>query len=95
MPDKPGVYFFFDSKGEIIYIGKSSNLKNRLRSYFNLKNLLPKTLAMVNEAARVTWQKTESEIEALINESLLIKKNKPRYNIASGFRSPQIRDFVL
>src|SRR5216684_4187935 len=81
IPLNPGVYEFKNNTGKIIYIGKAKNLKNRLNSYF-LTNLLPKTAQMVNTASSVSYTIVNSEFEALLLEANLIKKYKPKYNIA-------------
>ncbi len=82
IPKSPGVYFFRDGKGEIIYIGKAKVLKNRVRSYFNSpKGKDPKTLVMVNNIADLEWLVMRSEVEALLTEANLIKEHKPRYNV--------------
>ena len=67
----PGVYFFRNAKGAIVYIGKALNLRNRLRQH-----------PMLTRADKLDWQEVGSEIEALIVESQFIKKYKPRYNIS-------------
>jgi len=81
LPNKPGIYFFKNSSGKIIYIGKSINLKNRVRSYFQTKNLGPWTQKMVGEIADISWQETNSEFEALLLEAKLINQHQPEYNI--------------
>lgn len=81
IPETPGIYQFKDKDGEIIYIGKAKNLKNRVASYFS-NNLLPKTAQMVSTATDITFIKVMSEFEALLLEANLIKKYKPKYNIA-------------
>ena len=82
IPKSPGVYFFRDGKGEIIYIGKAKVLKNRVRSYFNSpKGKDPKTLVMVKNIADLEWLVVRSEVEALLTEANLIKEHKPRYNV--------------
>ncbi|MFA5528164.1 MAG: excinuclease ABC subunit UvrC [Peptostreptococcales bacterium] len=82
LPDKPGVYLMKDEYGEIIYIGKALSLKNRVRQYFqSLSGQAPKVKAMVSNIADFEYIITDSEIEALILESNLIKKNQPKYNI--------------
>ena len=82
IPKSPGVYFFRDEKGEIIYIGKAKVLKNRVRSYFNSpKGKDPKTLVMVKNIADLEWLVVRSEVEALLTEANLIKEHKPRYNV--------------
>lgn len=81
IPITPGIYFFKNSVGEILYIGKAGNLRNRLASYFNKQKKEPRIQHMLNEATDVQWQELGSEIEALIVEAEQIKINQPRYNI--------------
>ncbi len=83
IPDKPGVYLMKDEYGQIIYIGKAISLKKRVKSYFlaSAKHL-PKTKALVKHIKDIEYIITDSEIEALILESNLIKKHQPKYNIA-------------
>ncbi len=81
IPLSPGVYLFRDRHGRVLYIGKAANLKNRLNSYFN-KNLgNPRLQKMLETTKGVDWQETDSEIEALILESQLIKKYRPPFNV--------------
>ena len=82
LPDKPGVYFF--KKGtEILYVGKATSLKDRVKSYFG-KDLIetrsPIILDMVFKADKIDYQSTDSVLEALILEANLIKKYQPKYN---------------
>jgi excinuclease ABC subunit C len=79
-PQTPGVYIFRDPKGKPIYIGKAKNLKNRLTSYIAV-SMGPKTYAMVHEATNLSMIQVNSEIEALLLESNLVKKYLPKYNI--------------
>ncbi len=82
LPDKPGVYLFKDQKKDIIYVGKAVSLKNRVRSYFRKDaEKLPKVAAMMKRAADLDYMVTDSEVEALILESNLIKEYRPRYNV--------------
>lgn len=82
VPQKPGVYIHRDAKGGVLYVGKSSSLRNRLRSYFgSKKNLDAKTFELVNRIADFEYIVTESEQEALLLENSLIKKHKPRFNV--------------
>lgn len=82
LPDKPGVYLYKDRFGEILYVGKATSLKNRVRQYFQSpKNLPPKVRALVSHIDEFEYIITDSEMEALILENNLIKKNQPRYNI--------------
>jgi excinuclease ABC subunit C len=81
LPESAGIYQFKDKTGNILYIGKAKNLKNRLNSYFS-NQLLPKTAQMISLATEVTLVVVGSEFEALLLEANLIKKYKPKYNIA-------------
>jgi len=82
IPKSPGCYFFKDKLGKIIYIGKASNLKNRVESYFQKgTSLTPAKIAMVKKVEKIELVKTDSEIEALLLESNLIKKHQPIFNI--------------
>lgn len=83
LPTTPGVYLFLDENLKAIYIGKANNLKNRLRSYFLEKGLGEKTGQMLAHAKSVDLIRVESEFEALLLESRLIGKYKPKYNIAA------------
>ncbi len=82
LPDKPGVYLMKNDHGEIIYVGKAISLKNRVRQYFqSTKNQGTKVQAMVSNISEFEYIITDSEIEALMLESNLIKKNQPKYNV--------------
>lgn len=82
LPTKPGCYIMHNSKGDIIYVGKAVNLRNRVRSYFHAAaELDPKTNQLVHHIADIEWIVVGSELEALILEMNLIKKHRPRYNI--------------
>ena len=82
VPDNPGVYMMLDEQGEIIYVGKAKNLKNRLRSYFfNLSNRTAKVMAMLEHVADFRYIICASEVDALLTENNLIKKHSPKYNI--------------
>jgi excinuclease ABC subunit C len=82
LPDSPGVYFFLKGK-EILYIGKATSLKDRVKSYFS-KDLIesrgPVILDMIFKSNNIKHQKTDSVLEALILEANLIKKYQPKYN---------------
>lgn len=80
MPKLPGSYQFYDKDGKVIYVGKAKNLFNRVRSYF-ISNDSIKVNVMVPKIARIECIVVDSEVEALILESELIKKYMPRYNI--------------
>lgn len=77
----PGIYEMMDVDGEIVYVGKARNLKKRVSSYFQRTQNDAKTLALVEQIHSITVTITASENEALLLESNLIKKLKPRYNI--------------
>lgn len=81
LPDEPGVYKMYDGAGEIIYVGKAVNLKNRVRQYFQHTQKPPKVEAMVSHIEDFQYIITSNETEALTLESNLIKALKPRYNI--------------
>lgn len=83
LPDSPGVYFFRDEQNAILYIGKATSLKDRVASYFNKEIIETRGLrivTMVTVAKTVTYEKTDSVLEALLLESSLIKKYQPPYN---------------
>ena len=86
LPAKPGVYFFLGPKKEILYIGKATTLKSRVRSYFDdniheKRSLLIKKL--VAEAHTIEWTETDSVLEAMLLEVNLIRTHKPAYNTKS------------
>ena len=82
VPRSPGVYLMKDAAGSIIYVGKAINLRNRLRSYFTAHPQgSPKVLAMIARIADFETFICDSELEALVLESTLIKKHQPHYNI--------------
>jgi len=81
LPDKPGVYLMLSEKEKIIYVGKASSLKNRVRSYFRDGNVPAKVAAMVLHIKDIDYIVTDTEVEALILECNLIKKHRPRYNV--------------
>ena len=82
-PDTPGVYFFLGAKKKILYIGKATSLRSRARSYFDgriLETRGPLIAEMLKRATAVTFEKTDSVLEALILETYLIKKHQPPFN---------------
>ncbi len=82
LPDRPGVYLFKDAKAQVIYIGKAAALRSRVRSYFQASRARdPKTDALVDQIADLDYIVTANELEALILESNLVKRHRPRYNI--------------
>ena len=87
IPQSPGVYFFKDGRGKILYIGKAANLRARLSSYLREVRLPSgsrtslKLDSLLKEAAKLDWEIMNSEVEALIKEAELIKKYRPKYNV--------------
>jgi len=84
MPDNPGVYTFRDKMKRPLYIGRATSLRDRVRSYFGIDLIEtrgPRIVDMVTKAQGLTWQETESVLEAILLESALIKKYRPFYNI--------------
>jgi excinuclease ABC subunit C len=82
VPDRPGVYLYKDAKAQIIYVGKAASLRSRVRSYFQDSRARdPKTDALVVQIRDLDVIVTANELEAMILESNLVKKHRPRYNI--------------
>lgn len=81
LPTKPGCYLYKNSAGDIIYVGKAVNLRNRVRSYFHETVDSPKTRELVKHIADLDTIIVGSELEALILEMNLIKKHRPKYNV--------------
>ncbi len=81
LPMTPGVYIMKDKDGEIIYVGKSKKLKNRVSSYFSSKSHSYKTMKMVSLVRDFDYIVCKTEIEALTLENVLIKRHSPKYNI--------------
>lgn len=83
LPDVPGVYFFLDAEGTVLYIGKATSLRDRVKSYFSQDILLtrgPKIVRMLELTGDIKWQETDSALEALLLEANLIHKYRPTYN---------------
>jgi excinuclease ABC subunit C len=81
LPDKPGVYQFYDKDGKLLYVGKAKNLKKRVSSYFNRENLGGRLNMLVRKTADIRHIVVGSEFDALLLENNLIKENQPRYNV--------------
>ena len=82
IPEAPGSYQFKDAHGRVIYVGKASNLRQRLSNYFQSPvNLHPRTAQMVETAESVEWTIVRNEVEALMLEHSLIKQHDPRFNV--------------
>ena len=81
LPAKPGVYLMHDKTDAIIYVGKAISLKNRVRQYFQAgRNVTPKIERMISQIDHFEYIITDSEVEALVLESNLIKEHRPKYN---------------
>jgi len=82
LPNKPGVYRFYDIEDDLLYVGKAKKLKNRVSSYFNkIKFESGKTKLLVRKVNDIKFIVVDSEFDALLLENSLIKKYQPRYNI--------------
>ncbi len=83
IPSKPGIYRFLGKQGEVLYIGKATSLKERVRSYLS-KDISEtrgaQIVSMIEQAQKIDWQVTDSVLEALLLEANLIRKWKPKYN---------------
>jgi excinuclease ABC subunit C len=81
LPGRPGVYRMLDAHGEILYVGKARNLKNRVGSYFLPSNVQPKVQALIGKTVNMEVTIANSETEALLLEYNLIKRHRPRFNV--------------
>lgn len=81
LPEQPGVYLYFNTAGETIYVGKARALRDRVRNYLGAYGSDPKTDALLDEIARLEFIVTDSVVEALALENNLIKQRSPKYNI--------------
>ena len=81
LPENPGVYQYFNHKGEIIYVGKAKNLRKRISSYFQKKHDNKKLTSLVNQISSLKYIVVDTEEDALLLENNLIKQHHPKYNI--------------
>ncbi|GAB5449941.1 MAG: excinuclease ABC subunit UvrC [Halioglobus sp.] len=81
LTSRPGVYQMYNEQGELLYVGKARNLKNRVGSYFRARGLTDKTMALVQRIHDIQVTVTSTEVDALLLEHNLIKSHRPPYNI--------------
>lgn len=81
LPEKPGIYQYFDAEGTIIYVGKAKNIRKRVSSYFLKNQDNEKTRILVKKIQDIQYLVVDSELDALLLENNLIKQYQPRYNI--------------
>lgn len=81
LPDEPGIYLFYSKEKELIYVGKATSLRSRVRSYFRGKRTPRPIEEMIHEVDDLNWKMTDSVLEAVILESIYIKREQPRYNV--------------
>jgi len=81
LPDSPGIYFFYNTRKELIYVGKATSLRNRVRSYFRGKRTPRPIEQMIHEVVTIKHKVAGSVLEAIIMEANVIKKQKPKYNV--------------
>jgi DNA polymerase-3 subunit epsilon len=83
LPEKPGVYFFHDARGEVLYIGKAKNLRTRVRSYFlSTQQESQKVRGLLKCTTRISFEEQPSELHALLREARLIEQHQPKFNSA-------------
>jgi DNA polymerase-3 subunit epsilon len=83
IPDVPGVYYFIDSNGVVLYVGKAKSLRKRLQSYFSGSTTSKKILRLLRAISKVDWKTTETELSAVLLESAEIKRLQPQFNTLS------------
>ncbi|HBB38530.1 MAG: Excinuclease ABC subunit C [Candidatus Magasanikbacteria bacterium GW2011_GWD2_43_18] len=81
LPDAPGIYLFFNTKKELIYVGKATSLKSRVSSYFRGQRTMRPIEQMIYEVVDIKWKITDSVLEAIILEANSIKEKQPKYNV--------------
>src|SRR3989338_195595 len=81
LPDTQGIYLFSNAKGDLLYVGKATSLRNRVRSYWAGKKTPRPIEEMLHEVTDIKWKETDSALEAIILEAQYIKKYQPKYNV--------------
>ena len=81
LPNKPGVYQYYDADDKLLYVGKAKNLKKRVSSYFTKNHEYGKTKVLVKKIVTIKHIVVDTETDALLLENSLIKKHQPRYNV--------------
>ena len=80
LPEAPGVYFWRDARGQVLYVGKAVNLRARVMSYFSTARRDRRTSDLLQRSRTITCEVTSTELDALFRESALIKQFQPRFN---------------
>ncbi|MCH8487990.1 MAG: GIY-YIG nuclease family protein [Candidatus Cyclonatronum sp.] len=95
VPKSPGVYVFWSAAGEVLYVGKSGNLRNRLLSYRSARpqSVSRKIIRLIREVSRISWQELPDETAALLEENRLIRLHRPPFNSAN--KSPETYYYIL
>ncbi|MBU6177956.1 MAG: GIY-YIG nuclease family protein, partial [Bacteroidetes bacterium] len=81
LPDQPGIYKYFDTKGQLIYVGKAKHIRKRVSSYFTKQVVNQKTQELVKRIEKIEFTIVDSEADAFLLENSLIKEFRPRFNI--------------
>ncbi|MDH7515901.1 MAG: DEDD exonuclease domain-containing protein [Bacteroidota bacterium] len=93
LPHRPGVYFFHDRRGDVLYIGKARDLSERVHTYFRPGAVhTQKTLRLVRAVRSISWEETETELSALLLEARSIREHKPPFNTA--LKNPRAYPFI-
>jgi len=86
LPETPGVYYFWDAHGHLLYVGKSKNIRKRIQSHFRLNTKIKRDIELKKKLASITHQETGNELAALLLEAQEIISKRPRFNIANRYR---------
>jgi excinuclease ABC subunit C len=81
LPDTPGIYLYYGKNKELLYVGKATSLRSRVRSYFRGKRTPRPIEEMIHEVVKIDYRETDSVLEAIILEALSIRRFRPKYNV--------------